>query len=987
MKKPLQQAAPRESKRTLFLSSTFRDLEEHRAAVIRAVEGTGRYRCVVMEHFGAVPRTADDYSRAMVAECEVFVGIIGHTYGSYVPGQNISFTEREYWTAYEGDKPRLMFLASEDVPPPTPITEPEEKRRKQIDFRGRVSLDFIHKTFTSPEDLAAQVLKSLDKWEREESARREHLKQGLELMKSFPPEPYFPYPYLMQEHFVGRLQERRRLTDWWVRGLQPLAAVVALGGMGKSALTWAWLQRDVLGGDLPGGARRENAGRGAARVPRDDCPEGVVWWSFYELKSGFPVFLDHALYYMSGGELNVNELNSLSDKMDSLIGLLRRHRVLLVLDGFEREMRAYSSLAWRYEEEPTAPSLPGNPFTCKDPRVGEFLQRVASLRLRGRILLTSRHRPREMEGIEGVHAFELKSLEPDDAVEFFRARKVQGRRDEIQTACEPYGYHPLSLRLLAGVIANDKEAPGDVSVARRYPVHPDMRGKEGHHIFQVSYRGMNERERQLLSSLAVFRGSIHYGALPVLKIFNGNAELDAALEELKNRGLLQVGEEAPRYDLHPLVRQYAYEDLDAAQRKAVHRRLSRYFARLARRYETKAPGDLTEAIEQYHHTARSEQYRKAYTIMHDQLFAPLHLRFGEYLLNVELLNELFPNGYSKPPRLSEKLQKAVVRRIHAGTVFPPRPGCESARVWAMTALGVSYRVGGFPGRAEELLKAANDISERLGDKESLVVDLINLADVQWTLGRFRAVDENLRRQIALSKEIGSKSHEAVGHQDLGLRLAFRGCWDESERELGQALRLSREINVRHRQAIIWSHKTRKELLLTRAESGRSAGDAKRGALVAANKLLELVELLAPGQTERHNVRALWLLGAAHLVNGDLARAEQYLFKAWAGCRRINLVEFEADILLSMAGYHAAKGRKKKAVENAEAALKIAERSDFVLAAADAHLLLARLALKSRNRLSTRKHAEEAHQWAVCDGPPDYTYKVAYDEALTLLRYI
>ena len=28
--------------------------------------------------------------------------------------------------------------------------------------------------------------------------------------------------------------------------------VVAIGGMGKSALTWAWLQRDVLGLPLPG---------------------------------------------------------------------------------------------------------------------------------------------------------------------------------------------------------------------------------------------------------------------------------------------------------------------------------------------------------------------------------------------------------------------------------------------------------------------------------------------------------------------------------------------------------------------------------------------------------------------------------------------------------------------------------------------------------------------------------------------------------------
>jgi len=31
------------------------------------------------------------------------------------------------------------------------------------------------------------------------------------------------------------------------------------------------------------------------------------------------------------------------------------------------------------------------------------------------------------------------------------------------------------------------------------------------------------------------------------------------------------------------------------------------------------------------------------------------------------------------------------------------------------------------------------------------------------------------------------------------------------------------------------------------------------------------------------------------------------------------------------------------------------------------------------------HAREARRLATCDGPPDYTYKVAYDEAGALLR--
>ncbi|MFN2202733.1 MAG: restriction endonuclease, partial [Caldilineaceae bacterium] len=69
-----------------------------------------------------------------------------------------------------------------------------------------------------------------------------------------PPAPHYAHTYGLQENFTGRVAERQMLTQWWTGGGRPVLAVVALGGMGKSALTWAWLQRDVLGQALPGHA-------------------------------------------------------------------------------------------------------------------------------------------------------------------------------------------------------------------------------------------------------------------------------------------------------------------------------------------------------------------------------------------------------------------------------------------------------------------------------------------------------------------------------------------------------------------------------------------------------------------------------------------------------------------------------------------------------------------------------------------------------------
>ena len=68
----------------------------------------------------------------------------------------------------------------------------------------------------------------------------------------------------------------------------------------------------------------------------------------------------------------------------------------------------------------------------------------------------------------GCRRWDLRRLDPDDAVTLFQAQEVRGTRDEIQAACQPYGYHPLALRLLAGLIAGDPERPGDVALAAEY---------------------------------------------------------------------------------------------------------------------------------------------------------------------------------------------------------------------------------------------------------------------------------------------------------------------------------------------------------------------------------------------------------------------------------------------------------------------------------------------------------------------------------------
>ena len=350
------------SVKKVFLSSTSRDLAKYRAAVIEAIERLDGYHCVRMENFGARDWEADSFCRAKVQECDLFVGIVGHLHGSCPPNSAQSYTEREFEAAIAANKPRLMFIAPEDFSFPANLIEADEPRKKQREFRQRASTGRIRDTFTSPEDLAGRVAQAIHNWEKDsaKSAPVSDVDQTLAL-RPLPPQPNFVHPYPLQTHFTGRCNERVMLTQWLAQGKQPAFALVAMGGMGKSALTWAWLQHDVLGLPLLGssvdpiesGARAELVTAAelveACRLPEAGRPSGVLWWSFYERDARFANFVNEALRYASAGRFDPASLPSPYERVQALFNLLQRQRLLLVLDGFERELRAYASLNAAYQ--------------------------------------------------------------------------------------------------------------------------------------------------------------------------------------------------------------------------------------------------------------------------------------------------------------------------------------------------------------------------------------------------------------------------------------------------------------------------------------------------------------------------------------------------------------------------------------------------------------------------------------------------------------
>jgi hypothetical protein len=146
------------AKRQVFISSTAKDLAEFRAATIKQVERLDGWKCVNMERFGARAGPTVDACKELVQSCDLFLGIVGHLYGSCPRESVTSYTEHEYEAAVTKGIPRLMFIAEDGVAVSAELRAADSDPQRQGAFRGRVkSSGEIVGSFDSPLGLAADA--------------------------------------------------------------------------------------------------------------------------------------------------------------------------------------------------------------------------------------------------------------------------------------------------------------------------------------------------------------------------------------------------------------------------------------------------------------------------------------------------------------------------------------------------------------------------------------------------------------------------------------------------------------------------------------------------------------------------------------------------------------------------------------------------------------------------------------------------------------
>src|ERR1700760_41393 len=99
----------------IYVSSTYEDLKDERAVVIRALSDL-QHTPVCMESYGAADERPLDRCLADVRSCQAYVGLVAWKYGFRPENGTKSITQREYEAAAEQGIPCYLFLLHNDVP-------------------------------------------------------------------------------------------------------------------------------------------------------------------------------------------------------------------------------------------------------------------------------------------------------------------------------------------------------------------------------------------------------------------------------------------------------------------------------------------------------------------------------------------------------------------------------------------------------------------------------------------------------------------------------------------------------------------------------------------------------------------------------------------------------------------------------------------------------------------------------------------------------
>ncbi len=483
-----------------------------------------------------------------------------------------------------------------------------------------------------------------------------------------------------------------------------------------------------------------------------------------------------------------------------------------------------------------------------------------------RILLIDRNFSDAIAALVRGQHLHLTGLSLETVQLFLRRRTPEAIRDEVLANLDWYAENlhavtrgePLLLQLLLGLLLDHSWEEIGAVLASSMRVgdegfEQDHGGLDPEAVVSFAVESCALSHPQvgpLLDRLVSAAGGASMQALREL-FWDGldSAEsLDATVDVLVQRGLLNRDVYAQRVVLHPLIRGYLAQHA-VMLGEAWERQHARYYLSYARRYQVlplerwseidvewgniyKGADWSTAHVEsiwqreplqilyQAQPVAVAEEPVLSIPAQHDnpeqkdlQLASDYAASLAHYAfwrhppgivrwlaagavaaLTLDDLNMYawLITNFGRQLFFQGKVEEAIDWLERAGHIFDRRDVLRSL-AYVHTDLGTSRRILNQPQRALSHFDAAFEAVAQLGDQQSLATAYMNLGSAHYSQGQYERALEAHQRALRVGMRLGNRHQIASAHNNMGLVLEAMGRLDEAKVVYEQARRVFREM--------------------------------------------------------------------------------------------------------------------------------------------------------------------------------------------------
>jgi tetratricopeptide (TPR) repeat protein len=441
--------------------------------------------------------------------------------------------------------------------------------------------------------------------------------------------------------------------------------------------------------------------------------------------------------------------------------------------------------------------------------------------------------------------------------------------------------------------------------------------------FDHSWRLLTDEECWALCQLSVFRGGFDRSA--AYQVAGAGLPL---LASLRAKSLVRQAENG-RYDLHEVIRQYAFAHLTEHPLKdEPHTRHCEYYLNIVRERECLLKsGAQQEAIRQL--TGEIDNIRSAWSwaIDHenyDQL-EQAGRGFGWYLE----ITGLYREGIEELDRLVQALKAGrpndqrrrilglmlihqallyfrkgefdQARRLYEESILILRPVGEQALLAdALVILGTVLHLQGEYARAKSLLEEGLGYARQCSERWFEAWAIFNLGHIDGLIGRYKPGYDQMMEGLVMWRELGDPQAIALGLNFLIPAMISLGRYEEAKAFMYESIALSEQSKNR------WGMGTAYRFLgLAYLAQGQP--------VEAQTHLLKSLEIFGEFAVGWDIARSLTYLGDADMLDGNFAEAGTYYRDALRSAVAAQAIPIALDAILGLGELQAHLGNPENAL--------------------------------------------------------------------------